>query len=121
MDLKHFVSDYDLIMALSERIQNKYPPNPKGFCAPMTKDLQNELAKNGIKSKRIEGIFILDEPDAEDFVTMYGDEYEVPHDWLEMEGKILDISAKMFRKSVHQKIPDIVYIGYTSPLYSKYK
>lgn len=120
MELRTAISQPDLLLALCQRIQGKYP-NPQGHCAAMTNQLQAELEKYGIKTRKVEGLFVLDGPYASKFITHYDDEYEVPHDWLEHEGKILDISAKMFRKYVDDKIPDIVHINYTSPLYSRYK
>lgn len=121
MDLADAISQNDLISALCQRIQSKYPTNPQGYCAPMTNELRKELLKYNIKSNKIEGLFVLDGPYASKFITHYDDDYEVPHDWLEIEGKILDISAKMFRKYVSDEVPDIVHIGYSSPLYSRYK
>ena len=79
------------------------------------------LKKYNINANIVEGLFVLDEPNAGKFITEYDDEYEVPHDWINIEGKILDISSKMFRKSVHENIPDVVYIGFRSPLYVRYK
>jgi hypothetical protein len=121
MDLAGAISQNDLISALCMRIQGKYPSNPQGYCAPMTDELCKELSKYGIKSRKVEGLFLLDGPYAGKFITHYDDEYEVPHDWLEHEGKVLDISAKMFRKYVDDQIPEIVYINHTSPLYNRYK
>lgn len=115
------LSKDDIILGLAERIQNKYPQNPQGYCAPMCKDLLSALKKYNINANIVEGLFVLDEPNAGKFITQYDDEYEVPHDWINIEGKILDISTKMFRKSVHENIPDVVYIGFRSPLYVRYK
>ncbi len=121
MNLSGMLSNDDIILGLAERIQNKYPQNPRGYCAPMSKELLAALKKYNIQANIVEGLFVLDEPNAGKFITQYDDEYEVPHDWLNVQGKILDISAKMFRKSVHENIPDVVYINFRSPLYIRYK
>lgn len=121
MDLTSILSKNEIILGLAQRIQNKYPTNPQGHCAAMSKDMLAALKKYNIHANIVEGLFVLDEPNAGKFITHYDDEYEVPHDWLNIEGKILDISAKMFRKDVHENIPDIVYISFSSPLYVRYK
>jgi len=90
----------------------------------MAQELVKELRSRGIRAEHVMGIFTLDEPGAwryrsdedEEF-----DEYEVNHDWVSVEGKILDISADQFRKYVHIPIPDVVYISYSDPLYRYYR
>jgi hypothetical protein len=69
------------------------------------------------------GEFTLDEPNAESYMEcdeFSGDEYKVNHDWVNVEGKILDISASQFRKDVYDDIPDVVFIDHKSPLYLRY-
>lgn len=122
MELSHLLQQDDLINALARRVKSKYPSSD-GKCEFMAKDLLSALTEKGIRASHVMGIFTLDEPGAwkyrsdedEDF-----DEYEVNHDWISVEGKILDISADQFQKYVNEKIPDIVYINYTSPLYKYY-
>jgi hypothetical protein len=48
------------------------------------------------------------------------DEYLVDHDWVTVEGKILDVSARQFKRDVNDQIPDVVFIDYTSPLFLRY-
>lgn len=104
-------------------VRNKYTVIT-GACELMAKDLCNELRKRNIRCTHSVGLFRLDEPDAEKYVYYDDeegrDEYEVEHDWVEVEGKILDISASQFRKSVEDEIPDIVFINHTSPLCQRY-
>jgi len=122
--LAKFLPQVDVILAIAERVSNKYP-NTKGACELIARDLVKELKIRGINAKHVVGNFTLDEPDAEQYMDCDcwdgQDEYEVNHDWVEVEGKILDVSAKQFRKSVSENIPDIVYIGYTNPLRKRYK
>jgi hypothetical protein len=69
------------------------------------------------------GIFTLDEPGAWKYRSEEDeefDEYQVNHDWVNVEGKILDISADQFKKYVNQNIPNVVYIRYSDPLYKYY-
>jgi hypothetical protein len=82
-----------------------------------------ELMEKGIRANHVMGIFTLDEPGAWKYRSEEDeslDEYSVNHDWVSVEGKILDISADQFRKYVHKNIPDIVYINYSNPLYTHY-
>ena len=70
------------------------------------------------------GIFTLDEPGAWKYRSDEDenlDEYQVNHDWVNVEGKILDISADQFKKYVYVNIPDVVYISYSDPLYRYYE
>jgi hypothetical protein len=124
MDLKGIIPKANLILGIAERIRNKYP-NPNGACELMAKDLVKALTRDGIYAKHVVGNFRLDEPDAEKYMACDDwdnqDEYNVNHDWVEIEGKILDISASQFKKSVYENIPDIVYIDYKSPLYIRYE
>lgn len=124
MNLAELLSKDNIISGISQRIIQKYP-NVKGSCELIAKDLAKELNNHGVNAKHVVGNFILDEPDAEKYMDCDDwdgqDEYEVNHDWVEVEGKILDISAKQFRKSVGDSIPDIVYIGHSHPLYARYK
>lgn len=122
--LAKFLPQNNVILAIAERVSNKYP-NVKGACELIAKDLARELRSRGITAKHVVGNFTLDEPDAEQYMDCDcwdgQDEYEVNHDWVEVEGKILDVSAKQFRKSVSDIIPDIVHIGYSDPLRKRYK
>lgn len=122
--LAKFLPQPNLILAIAERVSNKYP-NVKGACEIIAKDLAKELRNRGINAKHVVGNFKLDEPDAEQYMDCDcwdgQDEYEVNHDWVEVEGKILDISAKQFKKSVDDYIPNIVYINYSDPLHKRYK
>lgn len=112
-----------VILGVAEMVRNKYTVIA-GACELMAKDLCNELRKRNVRCTHAVGLFRLDEPDAEKYVYYDDeegrDEYEVEHDWVEVEGKILDISASQFRKSVDGEIPDIVFINHTSPLYQRY-
>jgi hypothetical protein len=72
----------------------------------------------------VEGNFTLDEPAAYQFISPLdeiNDEYTIDHDWVEVEGVIIDASASQFRKYVYDEIPDIVMANYTHPLYTKYE
>jgi hypothetical protein len=124
MNLLELLSKDDIIAGISQRIIQRYP-NVNGACEIIANDLARELNNKGVRAKHVVGNFILDEPDAEEYMDCDcwdgHDEYEVNHDWVEVEGKILDISAKQFRKSVRDSIPDIVHIGHADPLYSRYK
>jgi hypothetical protein len=124
MNLSELLSKDNIISAVSQRILQKYP-NVKGACELIAKDLARELNSRGVRAKHIVGNFILDDPDAEQYMECDDwdgqDEYSVNHDWVEVEGKILDISARQFRKSVRDPIADVVYITHSHPLYARYK
>jgi hypothetical protein len=121
--LKKFLPQNNIILAIAERVNRKYP-NSFGMCAIMSKDLTDQLINHNIKANHVVGEFLLDEPNSEKYMEcdeFSGDEYRVNHDWVSVEGKILDISARQFKKDVHQHIPDIVFIDYKSPLYLRYE
>lgn len=124
MDLRQFMPQQNIVLAIAEKVAGKHPV-VKGACEIIAKDLTNQLKQRGVNAKHVVGNFILDKPDAEKYMTCDcwdgQDEYEVNHDWVEVEGKILDISAKQFRKSVEGNIPDIVYIGYADPFHNRYR
>lgn len=124
MELKQFLSKKTIIVGVAEMVAKKYT-NPVGACEIMSADLVKELSKRGISARHVVGIFRLDEPDARKYIDCDcdegRDEYEVEHDWVEVGGKILDISAKQFRNSVYDKIPDIIYIGQAEPFADRYE
>ena len=120
--LTKFLPQNNIVLAIADRINRKYP-DPTGRCAIMAADLVKELSKYKINAIHVLGEFTLDEPNAESYMEcdeFSGDEYKVNHDWVNVEGKVLDISARQFKKDVHEDIPDIVFIDYKSPLYLRY-
>jgi hypothetical protein len=122
--LAKFLPQNDVILTVASRISSKYP-NTTGKCEIIAKDLAGELKRKGINAKHVVGNFTLDEPDAEKYMECDcwdgQNEYEVNHDWVEIEGRILDVSAKQFGESVNDTIPNIVYIGHMDPLGQRYK
>ena len=120
--LTNFLPQHNIILGIAERVNRKYP-SAFGHCAVMAKDLSEELVKYKINATHVMGEFTLDEPEAEKYMEcdeFSGDEYRVNHDWVSVEGKILDISARQFREDVHVEIPDVLFIVHTSPLYLRY-
>jgi len=123
MNLQQFVPSDQIIISIAHRVKSKFPSS-NGKCEYMSRSLMEELMEKGIRANHVMGIFTLDEPGAWKYRSEEDeslDEYSVNHDWVSVEGKILDISAKQFRKSVGDSIPDIVYIGHSHPLYARYK
>ena len=64
------------------------------------------------------GTFELDEP-----IVDYEENIEVIrplHYWVEVDKKILDVTAKQFQNFVYEEIPDIIYGDYSElPRYHK--
>lgn len=121
--LAKFLPQANVIDALAHRVKSKFPSSD-GKCEYMADELLKVLRDRGIIANHAMGIFTLDEPGAWKYRSDEDeelDEYEVNHDWINVEGKILDISADQFRKYVYVSIPDVVYIGYSDPLYRYYK
>lgn len=113
----------DIIDGLAHRVKKRFPSSD-GKCEYMAKELVKELSDRGIRANHVMGIFTLDEPGAWKYRSDEDeelDEYQVNHDWINVEGKILDISADQFRKYVYVDIPDVVYISYSDPLFRYYK
>lgn len=121
MNLSDFMPQHDVIDALAHRVKQRYPL--KGACAYIAKDLAKELRARGISAKHVVGNFHLDEPGAFEYVAPLDeltDEYTVNHDWVEVEGRIIDASASQFKKYVHEDIPEVVIADYKHPLFTKY-
>lgn len=113
----------NIVDALAHRVKSRFPSSD-GKCEYMAEELLKVLIEQGIRANHVMGIFTLDEPGAWKYRSDEDDdldEYSVNHDWINVEGKILDISADQFRKYVHASIPDVVYISYSDPLYKYYK
>ncbi len=115
--------EQDQLLSVAAEVSRKYPL-VKGQCEKIAKELTVALNSHGISAKHAVGVFTLDEPEAHKYIKRdkeNADEYEVEHDWVEVEGKILDLSAKQFRKSVKNPIPDIVFVDYHHPLFTHYQ
>lgn len=122
MKLTRLLPQSDIILGLAERIKAKYPE--KGHCSYIAKDLVSELLKHGIRAKHAQGNFHLDEPAAYIFISprdTENDEYTIEHDWVEIEGVIVDASATQFKGYVDCEIPNIVMANHLHPLYTRYE
>ena len=122
MNLTDYIPRDQLAISLAEKIRLKYLP-VKGKCQFIARDLVRELNDNGISARHISGIFSLDKPAVYIFSPNESDgedDYSVNHDWVEIEGKILDPSADQFQKYVDTKIPVVEFIDYNHPLFTKY-
>jgi len=124
MNLLEHLPQHNHVLGIAERVKAKFP-NPKGKCEFMSKELAKALNNAGIRAEHVMGNFHLDAPGAFEYLSPEdeegGDEYIVSHDWVNVEGKVLDISAKQFQQYVHVPITDIVYIGYADPLHNYYE
>lgn len=123
MNLRDLVPKEQTILDVALQIKNKFPSSD-GKCEYMANELTKALNGRGVRANHVMGIFTLDEPGAWKYRSDEDedlDEYQVNHDWVNIEGKILDISADQFKKYVHAPIPNIVYIRYSNPLYRYYK
>lgn len=124
MNLANQLPQNNHVLAIAERVRKKFSSS-KGKCEFMAVELTKALKESDIRAEHVMGNFHLDEPGAFEYLSPEdeeaNDEYIVNHDWVSVEGKILDISADQFRKYVHDKIPDIVFIGYTDPLHNHYE
>jgi hypothetical protein len=94
--------------------------NPKAICLEASRLLKKELEENGFKSDIIMGKFVVDEPlNCADYLEMDDNEednyiYEPLHYWIEIEGKILDITADQFQDEIiGDELEEITYIEYS--------
>jgi hypothetical protein len=103
-------------------------------CLKISKTLQQKLKEKGINSKVIMGTFDIDEPNEEFYSDWDNDDFNsveemeeaklhALHYWVEIDGKILDITASQFQNEViDEEIPMIVYDNYEeNPRYHKEK
>ena len=120
--LARLLPQSDVILGLASRVKGRYPE--KGHCKYVAKDLVKELRDRKIFAKHAEGNFHLDEPAAYLFISPLdteNDEYTIDHDWVEVEGVIIDPSASQFRKYVSCEIPEVVMANHKHPLYTRYE
>jgi hypothetical protein len=120
--LTKFLPKADIIDGLAIRVKSRYPD--KGMCEFIAIDLVKELKSRGINARHVSGTFTLDEPAAYKFISPLdetNDEYTIDHDWVEVEGVIIDAAATQFKKYVYDEIPEVVMANYTHPLYTKYE
>ena len=124
MKLARQLNPDDQILLIANSVNEKFP-DATGQCEIISSEVVRRLTADGIRAEHAVGEFQLDQPDA--FNYMDGDDedgqdlYQVNHDWVEIGTKILDISARQFRKSVSVDLPDVVYIDYNHPLYTRYQ
>lgn len=119
--LAKFLPQAELIDALAHRVKSRFPE--KGTCAYIARDLVKELKARGIFAKHTNGNFHLDQPASYLFISPLdteNDEYTIDHDWVEVEGVIIDPAASQFRKYVDQDIPEVVIANHAHPLYKRY-
>jgi len=120
--LIEFLHQNDVIYAVAMRVSGKHR-DVFGKCETISEELSAELKKYNIDAKHVIGTFALDEPAGDRYsndACTSGDLYKVEHDWVRVNGRILDITAKQFRDDVWIEIPDIIYVDHSHPLYLKY-
>ncbi len=86
----------------------------KSYCLDVSRELVEELKKWSIPAKVVQGEYEVDigviEDDYEDEI------FNLLHYWVEVGGKVLDISAKQFQEFVNEDLDEITY-GKYSELY----
>lgn len=124
MKLLSQIPQHNHILGIAERVKQKYKSS-SGKCEFMAVELTKALKDAGIRAQHVMGNFHLDEPAAYKYMSPEEeesfDDCAVSHDWVTVEGKILDISADQFNEYVEGEIPPIVFIDYTSPLHRHYE
>jgi hypothetical protein len=90
-------------------------------CLQVSKVLKKELEDNGFSCNVVQGVFKIDNPDSSLEGEMDKDLFESEeefreamfyplHYWVEVNGKILDISGSQFNSELNEKWPD-VFLG----------
>jgi len=100
----------------------KYYGDLRAVCLDVSRDLKNELIKNGYKAIVVQGTFSIDNPNMEYCEDLDLDDekdaeaiYNPLHYWVEVEGKILDITSNQFNDEIENeldKMPNIVFGTY---------
>ena len=106
--------------------------NLQSFCHECSKELAEELKKNGFTPYLVRGELVIDNPDEsfyEDWdVTDFGNEdemenakHQVLHYWLEVDGLIVDLTADQFNNEMEgDEMPPVVVGTYDEwPRYIK--
>lgn len=105
------------IVQIARDILRYYNYDVKAMCLSISKSLRDELIKNGYgKAMVVAGEFYVDSPDEslwEDNLSNIeeGEEpnHMVLHYWVELNGKIIDITASQFNDELdNEKMPKIV-------------
>lgn len=106
------------------QVLKKYNYIVKGNCEPISQDISLELKKNKIFANHVVGNFILDAADANKYMTCDKinilDDYQVNHDWVEVDAFIIDATIKQFQPSVKQKLPTIGFLSFDDNLSNRY-
>jgi hypothetical protein len=124
MDLKQNLPIEIRILDAANRVKSNFPSS-KGKCEFMATALRTALTNLGVRCQQVSGNFHLDSPAAFDYISPDDsdatDDYTVNHDWITIDGKILDISADQFKQYVNCDIPKIAFIGFSDPLFDHYE
>lgn len=120
MNYSYILKEYfeELIMLSAKTIREKAikeHTDLKAMCYEISLELSNELKKHSIDSKVIKGSFYIDTPDE----SQYEDDIDedemrlAPHFWVEVNNKILDITADQFQDEVEgERLAEITYGDY---------
>jgi hypothetical protein len=94
----------------------------RAVCLDVSRYLRNQLIKNGYKAIVVQGTFAVDEPNMEYCEDLDQDNeddakaiYNPLHYWVEVNGKILDLTADQFNDEIENeldKMPEIVFGEY---------
>lgn len=107
-------NDENKIMQIAQRVKNKkYTHCQFGSCLPASDDLYKELTMAKYKPKIVQGYFGVDKVysyDYEDKIMKDEPQYHVDHTWIEIDGKILDITRDQFNNWMNEKF-DGVFFG----------
>jgi hypothetical protein len=124
MNLSKEIPREELILALAEKALRSVG-NPTGACGIITSKIIDLLKEKNIKSIHVIGGFRLDNPDAFKYMEYDDesghDEYQVNHDWVEVDDKILDGSISQFSPSVNEALPRIFFGTYDSKIGNRYE
>ena len=88
----------------------------QAYCFDVSKDLAAVLNKNGYNATAVQGTYTLDDPNMEFSEDMDEDDPAVftpVHHWVDVDGKVLDVTAKQFNDEIDTPNPDIVYGDYS--------
>jgi len=95
----------------------------KAVCLPVSRFLRDKLIKAGHNAIVVQGTFHVDDPDPnayedwdvgdfDDHDDMEQAKYDVLHYWVEVNGKMLDITSSQFKDEVDDELERIAFGPY---------
>lgn len=111
------IKNETIIMQIASNVRKKLvyeldSENLNSFCLEAANELRAELQKKGIKAIVVQGTFEVDNGIIED--DFEEELFQPLHYWVEVQGKVLDITGSQFQEFVNEDLPEIAFGNYNN-------